>query len=132
MDRFFFLTLILHFHAFNNFPFFLNQLAECSVTVLITNMDSNIIAMDTCLVKWMANEWSAVRTVTISAKSGFVDDSQITVTLVTNPANSSSSYYNGYNPPDITLQTAPRRSSQCVAWGDPHYTVCIVGRVGVG
>jgi len=98
------------------------QTTECSVTVRITNMDTTSVAIDTCLVKWRSIEWSAVRTVTITAKSSFVDDAQKTIMLVTSAANSSSVYYSGFRPANITLTTTPRRPSQCSATGDPHYT----------
>lgn len=98
------------------------QTGECSVIVRVTNGDPSAVSMDSCLVKWLDSEWSQIRRLTIRARPSFVDDAQRTITLTTNPAISLAEYYNGTNPVDIVLTTARRKTSQCSATGDPHYT----------
>jgi hypothetical protein len=98
-----------------------SQNVDCSVIVRVTNGDPSAVIMSSCLIKWQLSEWSQTRTITIRAQPTFVDDAQRTITLITEPAQSSSRY-SGFNPADITLHTLRRPGKWCSTW-QRQYTV---------
>lgn len=94
---------------------------ECNVVIKLTNSHPDEIALDTCHVKWLKHQWTESRFVTIRAVEDFVDDAEKDFTIVTEPIDSASLYYNGLDLDDLQLETAPRPSAVCRATGDPHY-----------
>ncbi len=96
---------------------------ECAVTVLLTNQDPKIVAIDPCLVKWTSADWFQKRTVKFQAVETYKNDpTPRSVTIKTEPAISPSLFYDGFKPYDIMAKTQNRASAQCRATGDPHYT----------
>jgi hypothetical protein len=66
---------------------------------------------------------SYVYSVTIQAVENFVDDGQRSFSVVTEPAESESEFYNGFDLPDIALTTKSRPVGQCSSLTDPHIFV---------
>ncbi len=96
---------------------------ECSVVVLLTNLDPKIVSIEPCLVKWTTSDWFQTRTVRLQAVETYKNDpTPRSVTIRTEPAISRSLYYQGFKPFDIMAKTQNRASAQCRATGDPHYT----------
>ncbi len=74
-------------------------------------------------VKWTNADWFVPRSINVKATENFVDDGEKTFTIKTEPVQSASEYYKGFNPVDLVLKTLARPTRQCSGTGDPHYTV---------
>ncbi|EGD75710.1 hypothetical protein PTSG_07827 [Salpingoeca rosetta] len=94
---------------------------ECNVVIKLTNSHPEELALDSCHVKWLPHQWTESRFITVRAVEDFIDDGEKDFTIVTEPIDSASLYYNGFDLPDLSLETAPRPSAVCRATGDPHY-----------
>lgn len=94
---------------------------ECSVVVLLTNPNTNKIAMDNCQVKWTNRDWYKPKFIRVSAVENYINDISINTNIITSPAISNSIYYKGYKSKDIKIQTIPKSSGSCSGSGDPHY-----------
>jgi len=98
---------------------------SCDVLLALTNTKPDLISIDVCALRWSFSQWSAIRTVVITVKDSFRPTTlDVLAKIITERVVSSSSYYSGFKPIDISL-FAPAVNiyppTTCYATGDPHW-----------
>ena len=96
---------------------------ECSVIVNISNSHPHIVGVEPCYVRWDRTEWHQTRQVRITAVQNYRTNAGESYQVHLNAqVLSMASYYNGFDVQDFFIETINRRTAQCRATGDPHYT----------
>lgn len=94
---------------------------DCHVVFYLDNPDPSLISIDPCWVRWDPNDWHETRTFTVTAISHYYNIPQKEVVIKPRVVKSASDYYNGFQPPSLTVKTSPVMTATCSSTGDPHY-----------
>jgi hypothetical protein len=91
--------------------------------VNISNSHPHVVGVEPCYVRWDRTEWHQTRQVRITAVQNYRTNAGESYQVHLNAqVLSMASYYNGFDVQDFFIETINRRTAQCRATGDPHYT----------
>ncbi|NOY90836.1 MAG: hypothetical protein GXP55_06450 [Deltaproteobacteria bacterium] len=85
-----------------HFDVFLDSQPTANVTIAVSSNDTTEGTVDLASLTFTAANWNAPQRVTVTGVDDFVADGNVGYTLVTAPAVSADSGYNGRNAPDVS------------------------------
>lgn len=85
------------------FTIWLNTEPSASVTIGITSSDTTEGTVSPSSVTFDAGNWTTPQTVTVTGVNDWIDDGDVSYTIVTAPATSADAAYNGFNAIDVTV-----------------------------